>query len=156
MEGVFAKYGFDEVPVQMAEPDPEAEQWADAFIAKNIPNFHLSAYEQIDNYVLECWEAIVETAIYAETQLPAALEQIRPDLICVDNVILFPATKRYAEQNGIPWVRVISCSENEIPDPEIPPHLSGCSQDDRAGFQKYEARFHEVIKPPATTASTRS
>ena len=31
---------------------------------------------------------------------------------------------------GCPWVRMISCSENEITDPDIPPHLSGCAEND--------------------------
>lgn len=71
------------------------------------------------------------------------LDDLKPDLICIDNVILFPATKRY----GAPWVRIISCSENEVPDPDIPPHLSGCGENDKAGFEEYRSRFNEVIKP---------
>jgi len=71
------------------------------------------------------------------------LKTIQPDVICVDNVILFPAIK----QHGVPWVRIISCSENEIPDPEIPPHLSGCSENDREGFRAYEQKFNEAIGP---------
>jgi UDP:flavonoid glycosyltransferase YjiC (YdhE family) len=47
----------------------------------------------------------------------------------------------------VPWVRIISCSENEIPDPDIPPHLSGCGAGDKACFARYTARFNEVIKP---------
>jgi UDP:flavonoid glycosyltransferase YjiC (YdhE family) len=75
--------------------------------------------------------------------LPAVLAEVQPDLICIDNVILFPATKRY----GVPWVRIISCSENEIPDPEIPPHLSGCGEHDKACFAAHTARFNEVVAP---------
>jgi MGT family glycosyltransferase len=62
-------------------------------------------------------------------------------------VILFPAIKRYAKANGKPWVRIISCSENEIEDPDIPPHLSGCGEKDKAGFEAYRNRFNEVIRP---------
>jgi UDP:flavonoid glycosyltransferase YjiC (YdhE family) len=58
-------------------------------------------------------------------------------------VILFPAIKQY----GKPWVRIISCSENELPDPDIPPHLSGCGESDKAGFRKFEEHFNEVIRP---------
>ncbi len=46
-------------------------------------------------------------------------------MISVDNVILFPAIKHF----GVPWVRIISCSENEIEDEAIPPHLSGLSRE---------------------------
>ena len=59
------------------------------------------------------------------------------------NVVLFPAIKRF----GKPWVRIISCSENEIEDDAIPPHLSGCSENDRDGHRAFRARFNEVIRP---------
>ena len=143
--GVFSGYGFEEVEVNLSEPmEPEAmaKYWSD-FINGHIPNFAKSPYEQIGTYVKECWEAIVDTAKWAEKDLPRALNEIKPDLICIDNVILFPAAKRY----GVPWVRIISCSENEIEDPSIPPHLSGCSENDTAGFKAYRDRFHEVIAP---------
>jgi MGT family glycosyltransferase len=44
-------------------------------------------------------------------------------------------------------VRIISCSENEIEDPDIPPHLSGCGEEDKKGFARYRKHFKEVIKP---------
>jgi MGT family glycosyltransferase len=143
--GVFEGYGFDAHPVAMSEPmAPEAmaRYWAD-FVDSQLANFHKSPLEQIDNYIAACWKAIVETSIWAQKQLPGALQRIRPDLICIDNVISFPAAKQY----GVPWVRIISCSENEIPDPDIPPHLSGCSEHDRAGFEAFERRFKQVIAP---------
>ena len=143
--GVFANYGFEEVPVPMSEPMPPeqmAKYWSD-FINGHIPNFRKSPFDQIDNYVKDCWDAIVDTAVWAEKTLPGILAELQPDLICIDNVILFPATK----QHGVPWVRIISCSENEIPDPDIPPHLSGCGENDRACFAAFESRFNEVIGP---------
>jgi MGT family glycosyltransferase len=145
MAGVFEEYGFEERPINMSEPMPAEEMakyWSD-FINGHIPNFAKSPYDQIDNYVKECWEAIVETSVWAEKELPQVLDEIKPDLICIDNVVLFPATKNY----GVPWVRIISCSENEIEDPDIPPHLSGCGENDHAGFERYRARFNEVVKP---------
>ncbi len=143
--GVFEGYGFKEYHVSMSEPmEPEemAKYWSD-FINGHVPNFGLTPYEQIGNYVKECWEAIVDTSKWAQKELPGILDEIKPDLICIDNSILFPATKRY----GVPWVRIVSCSENEIPDPDIPPFLSGCGENDKAGFVAYTARFNEVIGP---------
>ncbi|MEO1192881.1 MAG: glycosyltransferase [Pseudomonadota bacterium] len=147
--GVFAGYGFPEVPVPMSEPmEPEAmaKYWSD-FINGHIPNFNKTPYEQIDTYVRDCWEAIVDTSVWAEKTLPESLAKINPDLVCIDNVILFPAIKRYCEAEGKPWVRIISCSENEIPDPAIPPHLSGCGENDTACHKAFEARFNEVVGP---------
>ena len=145
LTGVYSGYGFDEYPVNMSEPMPPEEMakyWTD-FIDGHIPNFALSPYDQIDNYVKECWENIVNTSVWAEKDLPGILARVRPDLICIDNVILFPACKQY----GVPWVRIISCSENEIADPDIPPHLSGCAEDDHEAHKAYLDRFNEVIGP---------
>ena len=142
---VFEDYGFEVRIVNLSEPmSPEemAKYWS-SFINGHIPNFNLSPYEQIDNYVKECWEAIVDTSKWAEKELPDVLGDLKPDLICIDNVILFPAVKRY----GVPWIRIISCSENEIADPWIPPHLSGCGEKDREGFEAYRNHFNQVIQP---------
>ena len=89
------------------------------------------------------WEAIVDSAIISHEGLTAHLDRIKPDVVCVDNVILFPAIKN----TGKPWIRIISCSENEIPDPNIPPHLSGCHDKDKAGFKKFEREFLKLVKP---------
>ncbi|WP_334173915.1 glycosyltransferase [Pseudoxanthobacter sp.] len=142
---VYEGYGFEAHPVNLSEPMP-AEQmakfWED-FINGHIPNFRKSPYDQIDNYVKDCWTAIVDSAKWAEKDLPGVLERIQPDLICVDNVILFPAIKRF----GKPWVRIISCSENEIEDDAIPPHLSGCAENDHEGHARFRAHFNDVIRP---------
>ncbi|WP_112313125.1 nucleotide disphospho-sugar-binding domain-containing protein [Pseudogemmobacter bohemicus] len=142
---VYEGYGFEAHPVALSEPMP-AEQmakfWED-FINGHIPNFCKKPIEQIDNYVKECWEAIVDSAKWAQKDLPAVLARIKPDVIAVDNVILFPAIKQF----GVPWVRVISCSENEIEDEDIPPHLSGLGENDRAGHAAFREKFNRVIKP---------
>ena len=145
MSGVYKGYGFEERVVNMSEPMPPEEMakyWTD-FINGHIPNFRKAPVDQIDNYVKECWAAIVDTAKWAEKDLPTVLSETRPDVVCVDNVILFPAVKRF----GGPWVRIISCSENEIEDPDIPPHLSGCGEDDKACFERHRARFLESVAP---------
>jgi MGT family glycosyltransferase len=142
---VFSEYGFEEFEVNLSEPMPPeqaANYWSD-FIQQHIPNFHKSAYDQIDNYVKDCWEAIVDTAKWAQKGLPDVLNEIKPDLICVDNVILFPAIK----QSGVPWVRIVSCSENEVADDNIAPYLSGCRENDAAGQERFRRRYQEVLKP---------
>ena len=142
---VYQGYGFEAHPVALSEPmEPEAmAKFWENFINSHIPNFRKAPIDQIDNYVKECWENIVDSAKWAEKDLPGVLARIKPDMICVDNVIMFPAIKQF----GVPWVRIISCSENEIPDPKVPPHLSGCRADDKACHQAYQSKFEEVIKP---------
>ena len=146
---VYEGYGFKCVPVNLSEPMPPEEMakfWVD-FINGHIPNFQKSPIDQIDNYVKECWEAIVDSSKWAEKDLPDVLDSIQPDMVCIDNVILFPAIKRYASENGKPWVRIISCSENEVEDGGVPPHLSGCSEFDTDCHERYRTRFHEMIAP---------
>jgi len=142
---VYEGYGFEAHPVNLSAPMPPeqmAKFWED-FINGHIPNFRKSPYDQIDNYVKDCWTAIVDTAKWAQKDLPAVLARVKPDMVCVDNVILFPAIKQF----GKPWVRIISCSENEIEDEDIPPHLSGCGESDKACHAAYRKRFNEVIGP---------
>ena len=144
-KGVFEKYGFEENLVDMSggmSDEEIAKFWAN-FIAGHLPHFRLSPIEQIPTYVVPVWEAIVDSAIIAEEGLDAHLQRIKPDVTCVDNVILFPAIKR----TGRPWIRIISCSENEIPDPDIPPHLSGCHENDKACFEAYRQAFLKAIEP---------
>ena len=143
--GVFAEYGFEEFEVNLSEPMPPEEAaryWSD-FVDKHIPNFKKSPIDQLDNYVRECWEAVVDTAKWAQKGLPKVLDEIQPDLICVDNVILFPAIKQY----GVPWVRIVSCSENEISDPNIAPYLSGCEQGDIEAYGRFRERYQSVLGP---------
>ena len=56
----------------------------------------------------------------------------------LDNVVMFPALAT----SGIPWVRMISCAETELPDPDVPPYLSGLAADDpsRPLFEKALSR----------------
>lgn len=144
-KGVLEKYGFEENLVDMSGglSDEEIAQFWANFIAEKQPHFRLSPIDQLPTYVIPVWDAIVDSAILAEEGLNAHLQRIKPDLVAVDNVILFPAIKRA----GCPWVRIISCSENEIPDPDIPPHLSGCHENDKAGFEAFENRFLDLVKP---------
>jgi len=142
---VYEGYGFEAHPVKLSAPMPadELAKFWECFINGHIPNFRKSPIDQIDTYVRDCWEAIVDSAKWAQKDLPAILARVRPDVICVDNVILFPAIKQF----GKPWVRIISCSENEIEDEAIPPHLSGMSVQDHAGHEAFRARFNATIRP---------
>ncbi|MDH3519542.1 MAG: glycosyltransferase [Myxococcales bacterium] len=146
LAGTVKGYGFEEQYIScMAPMSPEesAKYWND-FMLKYLPSFRTSPYDQISTYVKGCWEAIADTSRWSvRNGLGDVLRGIRPDLIINDNVALYPDTERV----GCPWVRMISCSENEVIDPEIPPHLSGCGEADRACFARYRKRFEEVIKP---------
>jgi MGT family glycosyltransferase len=142
---VYEGYGFEAQPVALSEPmlpEEMAGFWTN-FITRHIPHFRKPPIAQLDYYVKDCWAAIVDSAKWAQNDLPGVLAQVKADVICVDNVILFPAIK----QSGKPWVRIISCSENEIADEDIPPHLSGMAENDHAGHAAFRTRFNAVIQP---------
>ena len=69
---VYKGYGFEAHPVNLSEPMPPeqmAKFWED-FINGHIPNFRKSPYDQVDNYVKDCWTAIVDSAKWAQKDLP--------------------------------------------------------------------------------------
>ncbi len=146
LKGTAAGYGFEEQLLscmQPMTPEESAKYW-DEFMRRFLPSFRTSPFDQIPTYVRACWEAITSTSKWSvRNGLGAVLREISPDLIINDNVALYPDTERA----GCPWVRMISCSENEIPDPDIPPHFSGCSENDREGFERFRERFQQEVEP---------
>ncbi|WP_444452932.1 glycosyltransferase [Rhodobacter capsulatus] len=139
--GVFAEYGFREYHLQTG-PGTGQGRWQD-FVNTHLPHFDLSPEEQLETYVAPTWEAIVDTVIAVEDSLEALLAQIRPDAILLDNVIMFPAILRA----GRPWVRIVSCAETEIPDPSVPPYLSGLSPKDAEGRARWERACAPLLRP---------
>jgi MGT family glycosyltransferase len=142
--GVFADYGFQEHQLDTGDPLSDVERlnyWQD-FIARHLPHFRLPPSDQIETYDAPTWNAIVDTAIAAERPLKQLLSRLRPDAIVLDNVIMFPSVATA----GCPWVRMVSCAETELPDPLVPPYLSGLAADspERSAF---EARYATAIAP---------
>lgn len=139
--GLFADYGFPEhhLPAPAAEGKPDTWQ---AFVRRHLPHFNLPPLEQLDTYVGPTWEAIVDTAVGAETALRQLLARLKPDAVVLDNVVMFPALAT----SGIPWVRMISCAETEMPDPDVPPYLSGLAADDPSR-PLFEKRYLEAVTP---------
>jgi UDP:flavonoid glycosyltransferase YjiC (YdhE family) len=135
--GMFGNYGFDEVPVAMSplQSDAEIADFWQRFIDQHRPHFRLSPVEQIATYEVPAWNAIVDSAIHAEAGLRKAIAELRPDVICLDNVVLFPAIAAA----GVPWVRIVSCAETELPDSDVPPYTSGCAVDDPVGCEAFRA-----------------
>lgn len=131
--GVFAEYGFKEYQLPAA-PTPQSEESWQAFVTAHLDHFNQTPTEQLTTYVAPTWDAIVDTAMQVEDGLAALLKRIKPDAIVLDNVIMFPAI---ANAN-VPWIRVVSCAETEIPDAKVPPYLSGMTHDDpaRGAFER--------------------
>ncbi len=142
--GVFSEYGFQEHQLHATEGATASgtPDWTD-FVRRHSDAFRASALDQIESYVAPTWDAIVDTAMRIEEPLRQLLARLKPDVIVVDNVITFPAVVNAA----VPWVRVVSCAETEIPDAQIPPYLSGCPSLDRACWERFSERYKRVIGP---------
>jgi len=139
--GVFSEYGFAEYYLVPSGKEPEID-WTD-FINKHRHAFQKSAFDQIEDYVAPTWNAIVDTAIRAEEPLRQLIYQLKPDVIVLDNVVLFPAIANA----GVPWVRVVSCAETELPDESIPPYLSGCLTADQKAGEEFTNRYAKAVAP---------
>ncbi len=139
--GVFAEYGFPEYPLPSSGNESQTD-WTD-FINRHQDAFRRTPLEQIKSYVAPTWDAIVDTAIAAEEPLRQLLSQLKPALIVLDNVVMFPAIANA----GAPWVRIISCAETELPDPAIPPYLSGCGGEPGPDWQQFAEKYQKAIAP---------
>ncbi|NGO65748.1 glycosyltransferase [Rhizobium daejeonense] len=139
--GVFAEYGFPEYQLTEAEAGTQTD-WND-FIERHQDAFRQTPLEQVESYVGPTWDAIVDTAMRVEEPLRQLLVRLKPDAIVLDNVVMFPAIANA----GVPWIRVVSCAETEIPDEDMPPHLSGCGEDERAAWAVYSERYEKTVAP---------
>lgn len=139
--GVFAEYGFPEYPLATSNAS-QAVDW-NAFITRHRDAFRQSPSGQLQSYVGPTWDAIVDTAIAVEGPLRQLLASLRPDGIVLDNVVMFPAVANA----GVPWIRVISCAETELPDPSVPPYLSGLGDADRHLWDDFRQEYLAAVAP---------
>jgi len=138
--GIFSEYGFPEY--QLGGGTGGATDWT-GFIARHQDAFRQSPDRQLDSYVGPTWDAIVDTAIAVEQPLRHLLASLKPDGIVLDNVVMFPAVANA----GVPWIRVISCAETELPDPDVPPYLSGLGMAERDRWPDFARRYEAVTAP---------
>jgi MGT family glycosyltransferase len=145
--GKLAPLGFEERLLDLAEPDPDATDdagqfWTD-FIADTAPEFRRPPIEQLETFVRPTYQALVEGAQYAEPALRAIIEDVTPDVLVEDNVVLFPALAA----SGRPFVRIVSCNPLEIPGEHVPPRFSGLASADRAGWDEFRREFDRAHRP---------
>ena len=143
--GVFSDHGFREYHLEDGNSNLNSTQddYWESFIARHLSSFRKNPYEQIEDYVVPTWEAIVNTVIDAEESLRRIISQIQPDVVLLDNVIMFPAI----ESSGVPWVRAVSCAETEIPDNLVPPYLSGCKVGDSECADNFSTAYYDAVTP---------
>jgi UDP:flavonoid glycosyltransferase YjiC (YdhE family) len=129
--GTLEAKGFEERLMRLG-PKPEIEEapgqfWID-FIRDTAPIFRKSTLEQLGEFIVPTWQALIDGAKYVDARLVEIIDELRPDAVVEDNVVAFPALPA----SGRPWVRIVSCNPAEIKDPLIPPFSSGYPAGDRA------------------------
>jgi MGT family glycosyltransferase len=140
-EGELDRRGFEERLMRMAPPeeraDPTADPWAE-FIRVTAPEFAKPTIEQIETVTKPIWEALVAGERYSHDRLMEIWADVRPDVVCTDNVTGYAAV----ELADAPWVRFVSANPLEMRDPELPPPLSGLPVDDRSGWAAFREEYH--------------
>lgn len=141
--GTLEERGFEERLMRLAPP-PEVEEepgqfWKD-FIRETAPVFRKSTFEQLSEFIVPTWEALLDGARYVDDRLREIFEELQPDAIVEDNVCAFPAIPA----SGIPWARIVSCNPLEIRDPDLPPAFCGLPADDRSEWDAYRAEYQRA------------
>lgn len=145
--GKLEPMGFDERLVDLAEPDPNATEedagqfWTD-FITETAPEFRKSTTEQLETFVKPTYQALIDGAMYCEPALKKIIDEVRPDVLVEDNVVLFPALAT----SDAPFVRIVSCNPLEMPGDNVAPAFSGLPQDDPASWKPFREEFERTHK----------
>src|SRR5438477_9861006 len=138
--GTLEARGFEERLMRLG-PKPEVEEapgqfWKD-FIRDTAPVFRKPTIEQLAEFIQPTWQALLDGSRYVEPRLREIIDELRPDVICEDNVPCFPALPA----SGRPWVRIVSCNPLEVRDPAIPPVFSGYPLADGSGWDAFRAEY---------------
>ena len=164
--GTLEAQGFEERTMRLAPPPAEPEEpgqfWKD-FIRDTAPVFRKSTFDQLGEFILPTWQALVDGARYVDERLAEILDEVAPDVVVEDNVVGFPAIPA----SGRPWVRIVSCNPLEVKDPALPPTFSGLPLDDpervgrvpvgvRAAGRRPAAVLLRVLRRARCAAAARS
>ena len=138
--GTLEAQGFEERTMRLAPPPTEPEEpgqfWKD-FIRDTAPVFRKSTFDQLGEFILPTWQALVDGARYVDERLTEILGEVAPDVVVEDNVVGFPALPA----SGLPWVRIVSCNPLEVKDPGLPPTFSGLPSGDPSEWEAFRAEY---------------
>jgi MGT family glycosyltransferase len=134
--GTLERQGFEERLMRLGPPSAVEEEpgqfWKD-FIRETAPVFRKPTIEQLGEFIVPTFEALVDGARYVDDRLREIIDELQPDVIVEDNVVSFPALPA----SGRPWVRITSCNPAELKDPDVPPTFSGYPASDGAQWGDY-------------------
>jgi MGT family glycosyltransferase len=144
--GTLEPKGFEERLMRLG-PKPEVEEapgqfWID-FIRDTAPVFRKSTLEQLSEFIVPTWQALIDGAKYVDDRLLEIVDDVRPDVLVQDNVVAFPALPAC----GRPWVRIVSCNPAELKDPAVPPFSSGYPASDQTHWQTFLGEVERTHRP---------
>ncbi len=124
-------------PASADAPEQSAGQFWTDFIRDTSPEFRKPTIEQLSTFVRPTWQALIDGAMFCESQLRQIIDRQQPDVIVEDNVNAFPALLTA----GVPYVRIVSCNPLEMRGPDLPPVFSGYAIDDRSDWDEFSAEY---------------
>jgi len=134
--GTLEAKGFEERLMRLGPkpdvPEVPGQFWID-FIRDTAPIFRKPTIEQLGEFIVPTWQALIDGSKYVNPRLEEIFEELRPDVIVEDNVVGFAAVVA----SGRPWVRIVSCNPAELKDPEVPPFSSGYPAGDRNRWPEF-------------------
>ncbi len=141
--GTLEEKGFEERLMRLA-PAPEQEEepgqfWKD-FIRETAPVFRKSTFEQLSEFIVPTWQALLDGARHVDDRLREIFDELHPDVIVEDNVCAFPAIPA----SGIPWVRIVSCNPLELKDPDLPPPFSGLPAEESSEWDAFRGEYRRA------------
>jgi MGT family glycosyltransferase len=141
--GTLEAKGFEERLMRLG-PKPEVPEvpgqfWID-FIRDTAPIFRKTTLEQLGEFIVPTWQALIDGAKYVNPRLEEIFDELRPDTIVEDNVVAFPAVVA----SGRPWVRIVSCNPAELKDPAVAPFSSGYPAADRSRWPEFLAEVERT------------
>jgi MGT family glycosyltransferase len=141
--GTLEEKGFEERLMRLApapeQPEEPGQFWKD-FIRETAPVFRKGTFEQLSEFIVPTWEALLDGARYVDDRLREIFDELCPDAVVEDNVCAFPAIPA----SGIPWVRIVSCNPLELRDPDLPPTFCGLPVDDRSEWDAYRNEYRRA------------
>jgi MGT family glycosyltransferase len=143
--GTLEAKGFEERTMRLAPPPTEPEEpgqfWKD-FIRDTAPVFRKTTFDQLGEFILPTWQALVDGARYVDERLVEILGEVAPDIVVEDNVVGFPAIPA----SGRPWVRIVSCNPLEVKDPSLPPTFSGLPLGDPSEWDAFRLEYGRQVR----------
>jgi len=142
--GTLEAKGFEERTMRLAPlpaaPEEPGQFWKD-FIRDTAPVFRKSTLDQLGEFILPTWQALVDGARYVDERLVEILDEVAPHAVVEDNVVGFPAIPA----SGRAWVRIVSCNPLEVKDSELPPPFSGLPLDDRSAWGSFRDEYERQV-----------